>query len=87
MVQEISLHNNVKPHQQSSRKSARVYKTESYKMIKMYLKIQDIFSRPNESLPDMSGSQTEFCEDCISDQTVSSQRGLPESAASVSSDI
>ena len=45
---------------QSLRKSARVYRTESYKMIKMYLKIQDIFTRPNEFLPDMSGSQTEF---------------------------
>ena len=49
---------------QSSRKSARVYRTESYKMIKMYLKIQDIFTRPNEFLPDMSGGQTEFREDC-----------------------
>ena len=51
---------------QSSRKSARVYRTESYKMIKMYLKIQDIFTRPNEFLPDMSGSQTEFREDWYS---------------------
>ena len=33
-------------------------------MIKMYLKIQDIFTRPNEFLPDMSGGQTEFREDC-----------------------
>ena len=33
------------------------------KMIKMYLKIQDIFTRPNEFLPDMSVGQTEFCED------------------------
>ena len=33
-------------------------------MIKMYLKIQDIFTRPNEFLPDMLGSQTEFREDC-----------------------
>ena len=33
-------------------------------MIKIYLKIQDIFTSPNEFLPDMSGSQTEFCEDC-----------------------
>ena len=41
--------------QQSSRKSVRVYRYESYKMIKMYLKIQDIFTRPNEFLPDMSG--------------------------------
>ena len=32
-------------------------------MIKMYLKIQDIFTRPNEFLPDMSGSQTDFRED------------------------
>ena len=38
--------------------------TESYKMIKMHLKIQDIFIRPNEFLPDMSGGQTDFCEDC-----------------------
>ena len=30
---------------QSSRKSVRVYRTESYKMIKMYLKIQDIFNQ------------------------------------------
>ena len=37
--------------------------TESYKMIKMYLKIQDIFTRPNEFLPDKSGGQTEFRED------------------------
>ena len=43
--------------------SVRVYRTESYKMIKMYLKIQDIFTRPNEFLPDMSGGQTEFRED------------------------
>ena len=50
---------------QSSRKSARVYRTESYKMIKMYLKIQDIFTRPNEFLPDMTGSQTEFREDWV----------------------
>ena len=33
-------------------------------MIKMYLKIQDIFTRPNEFLSDMSGGQTEFHEDC-----------------------
>ena len=33
-------------------------------MIKIYLKIQDIFTRPNEFLPDMSGGQTEFREDC-----------------------
>ena len=33
-------------------------------MIKMYLKIQDIFTSPNEFLPDMSGGQTEFREDC-----------------------
>ena len=33
-------------------------------MIKMHLKIQDIFTRPNEFLPDMSGGQTDFCEDC-----------------------
>ena len=39
---------------QSTRKSVRVYRTESYKMIKMYLKIQDIFTTPNEFLPDMS---------------------------------
>ena len=44
--------------------SVRVYRTESYKMIKMYLKIQDIFTRPNEFLPDMSGNQSEFREDC-----------------------
>ena len=49
--------------EQSSRKSVRGYRTESYKMIKMYLKIQDIFTRPNEFLPDMSGGQTEFRED------------------------
>ena len=48
---------------QSSRKSVRVYRTESYKMIKMYLKIKDIFTRLNEFLPDMSGGQTEFRED------------------------
>ena len=36
-------------------------------MIKMYLKIQDIFTRPNEFLPDMSGCQTEFHEDCFPD--------------------
>ena len=48
---------------QSSRKSARVYRTESYKMIKMYLKFQDIFTRLNEFLPDMSGGQTELRED------------------------
>ena len=29
----------------------------------MYLKIQDIFTRPNEFLPDMWGGQTEFRED------------------------
>ena len=61
-------------HQQSSRKSVRVYRTEPYKMIKMYLKIQDIFTRPNEFLPDMSGGQTEFREDCtnswVSDHTL-----------------
>ena len=50
---------------QSSPKSERVYRTESYKKIKMYLKIQDIFTRPNEFLPDMSGGQTEFREDCM----------------------
>ena len=50
-------------HLQSSRKSVKVYRTESYKMIKMYLIIQDIFTRPNEFLPDMSGGQTEFPED------------------------
>ena len=33
-------------------------------MNKMYLKIQDIFIRPNEFLSDMSGGQTEFREDC-----------------------
>ena len=33
-------------------------------MIKMYLKFQDIFTRPNEFLPDMSGGQTELREDC-----------------------
>ena len=33
-------------------------------MIKMYLKIKDIFTRPNEFLPDMSGGQTDFREDC-----------------------
>ena len=31
----------------------------------MDLKIQDIFTGPNEFLPDMSGGQTEFREDCI----------------------
>ena len=41
---------------QSSRKSVRVYRTESYKMIKIYLKIQDIFTRPNELLPDVRRS-------------------------------
>ena len=41
----------------------RVYRTKFYKMIKMYLKIQDIFTRPNEFLPDMSGGQTKFRED------------------------
>ena len=49
---------------QSSQKSVRVYRTKSYKRIKMYLKIQDISTRPNEFLPDMSGGQTEFREDC-----------------------
>ena len=34
-------------------------------MIKMYLKIKDIFTRPNVFLPDMSGGQTEFREDWI----------------------
>ena len=29
-------------------------------MIKMFLKFQDIFTRPNEFLPDMSGGQTEL---------------------------
>ena len=48
---------------QSSRKSARFYRTESHKMIKMFLKFQDIFIRPNEFLPDMSGGQTELRED------------------------
>ena len=43
---------------QISRKSVRVYRPYSYKMIKMYLKIQDIFTRPNTFLPDMSGGQT-----------------------------
>ena len=33
-------------------------------MIKIYLKIQDIFTRLNEFLPDMSGGLTEFREDC-----------------------
>ena len=33
-------------------------------MIEMYLKIQGIFTRPNEFLPDMSGSQKDFREDC-----------------------
>ena len=33
-------------------------------MIKIYLKIQDIFTRPNEFFPDMSGGQIEFREDC-----------------------
>ena len=37
-------------------------------MIKMYLKIQNIFTRPNEFLPDMSGGQTEFREDCLGRQ-------------------
>ena len=32
-------------------------------MIKMYLKIQDIFTSPNEFLPDVLGGQTEFGED------------------------
>ena len=32
-------------------------------MIKIYLKIQDSFTRPNEFLPDMSGGQTELHED------------------------
>ena len=32
----------------------------------MYLKIQDIFTRPNEFLPDMAGGQIEFREDCAS---------------------
>ena len=41
-------------------------------MIKMYLKIQDIFTRPNEVLPDMSRGQTEFhgdwlCIHCLSE--------------------
>ena len=31
-------------------------------MISIGLNIQDIFTRPNEFLPDMSGGQTEFCE-------------------------
>ena len=53
----------VKSMMQSSRKPVRVYRTEPYKMIKMYLKIQDIFTRPNEFIPDMSGGQTEFRED------------------------
>ena len=48
---------------QSSQKSVRAYMTESYKMFKMYLKIQDSFTRPNEFLPNMSGGQTEFRED------------------------
>ena len=39
-------------------------------MIKMYLEIQDIFTRPNEFLPDMSGGQTEFREDCYSFQGI-----------------
>ena len=43
---------------QSSRKSMRVYRTEFYQMIKVHLKIQDIFSRLNEFLLDISGSQT-----------------------------
>ena len=30
----------------------------------MYLKIQDIFTRRKEFLPDMSGGQMEFCENC-----------------------
>ena len=34
-------------------------------LIKMYLKIQDIFTRPKEFLPDMSGGRTEFREDCL----------------------
>ena len=39
--------------------------TESYKMIKMYLKIQDIFTRLNEFLPDMSGGQKSFVKTVI----------------------
>ena len=33
-------------------------------MIKVYLKLPDIFTRPNEFLPDMLGGLTEFREDC-----------------------
>ena len=50
---------------QSSRKSVRVYRTESNKMIKMYLKIQDFFTRLNEFLPDMSGGQKSFVKTAI----------------------
>ena len=46
-------------------KSVRVYRTELYKMIKMYLKIQGVFARASGFLPDMSGGQTEFREDCV----------------------
>ena len=31
--------------------------------VKMYMKIQNTFTRPNESLPDMSGGQMELRED------------------------
>ena len=37
----------------------------SYKMIKMYLKVQDIFTRPNEFLPDMSGVRQSFVKTAI----------------------
>ena len=52
-------------HVQSSRKSVTVYRTKSDKIIEMYLKIHNIFTRPNEFLPDMSGGQTAFREDCM----------------------
>ena len=46
-------------------KIVRVYKTESHKMIEIYLKIHNIFTRPNEFLRDMSAGQTEFREDSV----------------------
>ena len=42
----------------------RVYRTESYKMIKMYLKIQDIFNRPNEFYQTCQVVR-HFCEVCL----------------------
>ena len=53
---------------QSSQKSMKIYGIKSGKMIKMHLTVLKFFTRPNEFLPDMSGGQTKFREDCHAGQ-------------------